>query len=167
MPEETATWVLKIVLISRFVLISTFGDMKLACSGAKVQSRFYPGDLVTRTGDREIRSVSGCYCAKKSISLVLGTVKLWKQGFFCSFFFLKQARTNSIKPTLPFEMLTGKRIPLSFGLSVPSRITAKEQNHNWDYEFSQFGDRQPSGHNTHACARLWAHITRVTWETEM
>ena len=34
---------------------------KLANSGAKVQSRFYPGDLVTRTatGDREIRSVSG------------------------------------------------------------------------------------------------------------
>ena len=31
----------------------------LAYSGAKVQSRFYPGDLVTRTGDREIRSVSG------------------------------------------------------------------------------------------------------------
>ena len=28
-------------------------------SSAKVQSRFYPGDLVTRTGDREIRSVSG------------------------------------------------------------------------------------------------------------
>ena len=30
-------------------------------SGAKVQSRFYPGDLVTRTatGDRKIRSVSG------------------------------------------------------------------------------------------------------------
>ena len=27
--------------------------------GAKVQSRFYPGDLVTRTGDREIRSVFG------------------------------------------------------------------------------------------------------------
>ena len=25
----------------------------------KVQSRFYPGDLMTRTGDREIRSVSG------------------------------------------------------------------------------------------------------------
>ena len=24
----------------------------------KVQSRFYPGDLMTRTGDREIRSVS-------------------------------------------------------------------------------------------------------------
>ena len=31
----------------------------LAYSDAKVQSRFYPGDLVTRTGDREIRSVSG------------------------------------------------------------------------------------------------------------
>ena len=31
----------------------------LAYSGAKVQSRFYPGDLVTCTGDREIRSVSG------------------------------------------------------------------------------------------------------------
>ena len=25
----------------------------------KVQSRFYPGDLMPRTGDREIRSVSG------------------------------------------------------------------------------------------------------------
>ena len=25
----------------------------------KVQSRFYPGDLMIRTGDREIRSVSG------------------------------------------------------------------------------------------------------------
>ena len=31
----------------------------LAYSGAKVQSRFYPRDLVTRTGDRETRSVSG------------------------------------------------------------------------------------------------------------
>ena len=31
----------------------------LAYSGGKVQSRFYPGDLVTRTGDREIRSESG------------------------------------------------------------------------------------------------------------
>ena len=37
----------------------TFGDRTLAHSGAKVQSRFSPGDLVTRTGDREIRSVSG------------------------------------------------------------------------------------------------------------
>ena len=37
----------------------TFGDRTLAYSGAKVQSRFYPGDLVTRKGDREIRSVSG------------------------------------------------------------------------------------------------------------
>ena len=34
-------------------------DRTLAYSGVKVQSRFYPGDLVTRTGDREIRSVSG------------------------------------------------------------------------------------------------------------
>ena len=25
----------------------------------KVQSRIYPGELLTRTGDREIRSVSG------------------------------------------------------------------------------------------------------------
>ena len=32
--------------------LDTF-DRKLANSGAKVQSRFYPGDLVTRTGDRE------------------------------------------------------------------------------------------------------------------
>ena len=33
----------------------------LAYSGAKVQNRFYPGDLVTRTrtGDWETRSVSG------------------------------------------------------------------------------------------------------------
>ena len=31
----------------------------LANSSAKVQSHFYPGDLVTCTGDREIRSVSG------------------------------------------------------------------------------------------------------------
>ena len=36
----------------------TFGDRTFAYSGAKVQSRFYPGDLFTRTGDREIRSVS-------------------------------------------------------------------------------------------------------------
>ena len=28
-----------------------FGDRKLAYSGAKVQSRIYPGDLVIRTGD--------------------------------------------------------------------------------------------------------------------
>ena len=34
-----------------------FGDRTLAYSGAKVRSRFYPGDLVTRTGHREIRSV--------------------------------------------------------------------------------------------------------------
>ena len=31
----------------------------LAYCGAKVQTCFYPGDLVTCTGDREIRSVSG------------------------------------------------------------------------------------------------------------
>ena len=37
----------------------TFGDRTFAYSGAKVQSRFYPGDLFTCTGDREIRSVSG------------------------------------------------------------------------------------------------------------
>ena len=37
----------------------TFGDRTLAYSGEGVQSRFYPGDLVTRTGDREIRSESG------------------------------------------------------------------------------------------------------------
>ena len=30
-----------------------------AHNGAKVQSHFYPGDLVTRTGDQELRSVSG------------------------------------------------------------------------------------------------------------
>ena len=33
-------------------------DVSLQC-GVKVQSRFHPGDLVTRTGEREIRSVSG------------------------------------------------------------------------------------------------------------
>ena len=37
----------------------TFGDRTLAYSGPKVQSRFYPGDLVTRTGDREIPGLSG------------------------------------------------------------------------------------------------------------
>ena len=31
----------------------------LADSGAKVQTCFYPGDLVTCTGDWKIRSVSG------------------------------------------------------------------------------------------------------------
>ena len=31
----------------------------LAYCGAEVRIRFYPGDLVTRRGDREIRSVSG------------------------------------------------------------------------------------------------------------
>ena len=31
----------------------------LACSGAKVKTRFCLGDLVTRTRDWEIRSVSG------------------------------------------------------------------------------------------------------------
>ena len=36
-----------------------FGDGTFAYSGARIQSRFYPGDCVTRTGDREIRSVSG------------------------------------------------------------------------------------------------------------
>ena len=36
----------------------TFGDRTLAYGGEKVQS-FYPGDLVTRMGDREIRSVFG------------------------------------------------------------------------------------------------------------
>ena len=35
------------------------GDRTLAYSCAKVQSRFYLGDLVTYVGDREIRSVSG------------------------------------------------------------------------------------------------------------
>ena len=38
--------------------LGTF-NRKLANRGAKLQSRFYPGDLVTRTGDREIRTVSG------------------------------------------------------------------------------------------------------------
>ena len=33
--------------------------MSLESRTWKVQSRFYPGDLMTRTGDREIRSVSG------------------------------------------------------------------------------------------------------------
>lgn len=36
-----------------------FGDRMLAYSGAKVQTCFYPGDLVTCTGDWKIRSVSG------------------------------------------------------------------------------------------------------------
>ena len=35
------------------------GERTLAYSVAKVHSRSYPGDLVTRTGDREICSVSG------------------------------------------------------------------------------------------------------------
>ena len=35
------------------------GDRTLAYSVAKVHRRSYPGDLVTRTGDREICSVSG------------------------------------------------------------------------------------------------------------
>ena len=45
---------------AKIVLIRTHikEDRMLAYSGAKVQSRFYPGDLVTRTGDREICSVS-------------------------------------------------------------------------------------------------------------
>ena len=30
----------------------------LAYSGAKVQSRFYPGDLVTSTGDRKITRIN-------------------------------------------------------------------------------------------------------------
>ena len=30
----------------------------LTSSGAKVQTRLYPGDLVTRTGDRKIRQLS-------------------------------------------------------------------------------------------------------------
>ena len=37
----------------------TFGDRTLAYCGVEVQIRFYPGDLVTRREDREIRSVSG------------------------------------------------------------------------------------------------------------
>ena len=36
----------------------TFGDRTLDFSGTKVPSRFYLGDLVTHTEDREIRSVS-------------------------------------------------------------------------------------------------------------
>jgi len=35
----------------------------LAYSGAKVQSRFYPGDLVTRTGDWEI------HCVRETLGL--------------------------------------------------------------------------------------------------
>ena len=31
----------------------------MAYSGVKIQSRFYPGDFVTRTGDQGIRSASG------------------------------------------------------------------------------------------------------------
>ena len=37
----------------------TFVDRALAHSGEKVQCRIYPGDLITRMGDREIHSVSG------------------------------------------------------------------------------------------------------------
>ena len=36
-----------------------FGDRMFAHNGAKVQSHFYPSDLVTSTGDQEIHSVSG------------------------------------------------------------------------------------------------------------
>ena len=39
--------------------LRTYGDSTLAYSGAKVQSHFYAGDLVTHAGDREIRSLSG------------------------------------------------------------------------------------------------------------
>ena len=39
--------------------LGKFGDRTFAYSGTKVQSPFYPGDLVIRTGDREICSVSG------------------------------------------------------------------------------------------------------------
>ena len=37
----------------------TFGDRTLAYSGAKVQSHFYPRDLVTCKRNWKIRSVSG------------------------------------------------------------------------------------------------------------
>ena len=33
-----------------------FGHGTVAYSGARIQSRFYPGDCVTRKGDREICS---------------------------------------------------------------------------------------------------------------
>ena len=38
--------------------LRTYEDSTLAYSGAKVQSHFYAGDLVTHAGDREIRSLS-------------------------------------------------------------------------------------------------------------
>ena len=41
------------------IRVHFFGDRTLAYSVANVPSRFYLGDLVTRTGDQEIRSVSG------------------------------------------------------------------------------------------------------------
>ena len=39
--------------------LDKIGDRTLAYSSAKIPSHFYPGDLVTCTGDWEIRSVSG------------------------------------------------------------------------------------------------------------
>ena len=42
-----------------FHLVNLGTGRSLTYRGARIQSRFYPGDCVTRTGDREIRSVSG------------------------------------------------------------------------------------------------------------
>ena len=49
-----------------------FGDRTFAYSGAKVQSPFYPGDLVTRTGDRD----SFCIRETPGLSGRVGTCAL-------------------------------------------------------------------------------------------
>ena len=50
----------KVSLKNRICIdLSKFGNRTLVYSGVKVQSHFYPGDLVTHTRDREISSVSG------------------------------------------------------------------------------------------------------------
>ena len=48
-----------------------FGDRTLAYSGAKVPSRFYPGDLVTRTGDREIHLYLGELACMQSLCMAI------------------------------------------------------------------------------------------------
>ena len=63
MSQETARWVKKknkqTNKKTNCFHWGTFGDRTSAYGGAKVQSRFYQGDLVTRTGHRETRSESG------------------------------------------------------------------------------------------------------------